>query len=102
MHNEVEGSTVTGIELDAGGGGLASANTVEVWVTHNTVCHNAGTDIAAEGGFSGNAFFTVPNMGTGNELAGQILKNTATTVTVANGTPGNTATVTQFNNDPCS
>ncbi|HJY82240.1 MAG TPA: hypothetical protein VKK81_14300 [Candidatus Binatia bacterium] len=36
-----------------------------------------------------------------NVLEGQIFQNTATTVTVADGTPGNTATVTQFNNDLC-
>lgn len=40
-------------------------------------------------------------MGTGNVLAGEIAKNTATTVTVQDGTVGNTAMVTQSNNDPC-
>jgi hypothetical protein len=40
-------------------------------------------------------------MGTGNVLEGQIFENTATTVAVADGTPGNTATVAQFNNVPC-
>jgi hypothetical protein len=100
-HNTVEGSTVGGIEVDAGAFGLASANTTEVWVAHNTICNNTGTDIRAEGGFTGNVIFPVPNAGTGNVLTGQIFQNTATTVTVADGAPGNTADVTQFNNDPC-
>jgi hypothetical protein len=101
MQNRVEGSTVGGMELDAGAFGLASANRVEVRVASNTVCNNTGTDIRTEGGFFGNVLFPVPNQGTGNVLAGRIFENAATTVTVADGTPGNTATVTQFNNDPC-
>jgi hypothetical protein len=40
-------------------------------------------------------------MGTGNVSAGEISQNTAATVTVADGTPGNTATVTQLYNAPC-
>jgi len=100
-HNVVEDSTDRGIELAAGGSGLASSNTLDVWVEHNTACHNTGTDIHGEGGFSGSVLFPVPNLGTGNVLEGRIFQNTATTVTVANGTLGNTATVTQFNNDPC-
>jgi hypothetical protein len=100
-HNTVEYNTDRGIELSAGGIGLASANTLEVRVAHNTVCNNAGTDIVGEGGFTGNILFPVPNLGTGNVLAGEISKNTATMVTVADGTPGNAATVTQVNNDPC-
>ncbi len=43
----------------------------------------------------------VSNLGTRNVLEGQIFENTATTVTVADGTPGNTADVTQVNNVPC-
>jgi hypothetical protein len=102
-HNTVEESTDRGIELCAGGVGLANSNTVDVWVAHNTVCNNAGTDIVGEGGFSGNVLFPVPNMGTGNVLAGQTFQNTATTVTVQDGAgaPGNQADVTQFNNNPC-
>jgi hypothetical protein len=102
-HNTVKGSTVGGLELDAGAFGLASANTIEVWVAHNTICDNAGTDIIAEGGFLGNILFPVPNMGTGNVLARPIFENTAKTVTVQDGAgaPGNQANVTQFNNDPC-
>jgi hypothetical protein len=42
----------------------------------------------------------LPNQGTRKVLDGDISKNTATEVTVADGTPGNTATVTQFNNIP--
>jgi hypothetical protein len=101
-HNTVEGSTVGGMELNAGAFGLASTNTTEVWAAHNTICDNVGTDLVAEGGSTGNVFLPVPNMGTGNVLAGEISQNTATTVTVDNGTPGNTATVTEFKNDPCS
>jgi hypothetical protein len=100
-HNTVEGNTASGIGLPAGGFGLASGNTLDVRVAHNTVCHNTGTDISGEGGVTGNVIFPVPNMGTGNILTGEIFQNTATTVTVANGTPGNTATVTQFQNDLC-
>jgi hypothetical protein len=97
--NVFEGSMDRGIELDAGGPGLASSNTLDVKVTHNTACNNG--DIVAEGGFIGNVLFPVPNQGTGNVLAGEISKNTVTTVTVDDGTPGNTAAVTQFNNNPC-
>src|SRR5262249_26791420 len=95
--NTVEGSTIRGIELYAGDSGLASANTTEVEVTQNTVCHNTGDDIHAEGGAPGGIVLGevfAPNQGSGNVLAGEISKNTATTVTVANGTPGNTTTVT--------
>jgi hypothetical protein len=101
VQNTVADNTDRGIELCAGGFGLANANTVEVWVAHNRVCDNPGTDILSEGGFTGNVIFPVPNAGTGNMLEGEIFKNTATTVTVQNGTLGNTATVTQFHNDPC-
>lgn len=97
----MEGSTVGRMELIAGGFGLASVNTTEVWIAHNTVCNNAGTDIIGEGGSTGNVFLPVPNLGTENVLIGDLSKNTATTVTVAARTPGNTATVAQFNNDPC-
>jgi hypothetical protein len=86
--------------VDAGSSGLASANTLEVRVAHNTVCYNINSDILGEGGFSGDALFPA-NTGTGNVLTGEIAKNTATTVTVADGTPGNTADVAQFKNDPC-
>ena len=79
---------------------MARANTLSVRVAHNTVCRNTDTAILGEGGFSGNILFP-PNTGTGNVLTGEISKNTATTVTVANGTPGNTADVTQLNNVPC-
>ena len=41
-----------------------------------------------------------PNTGTENVLTGRIFQNTATTVTVQDGVPENTATVRQFNNDP--
>ena len=99
-HNRVENNTVGGIQLLAGGTGLASANTTEVRVAHNTVCSN-GADILGEGGFSGDILFPAPNTGTGNVLTGEIFKNTATTVTVQDGVPGNTATMTQFDNDPC-
>ncbi len=99
--NVVEDSAVRGIELVAGGPGVANANTLEVQVKHNTVCDNTGTDILGEGGFTGNVLLPAPNQGGGNELEGAISKNTATTVTVADGTPGNTTSVTQFNNDPC-
>lgn len=101
VQNTVEDNTDRGIELCAGGFGLASENTLDVQVAHNRVCNNPGTDILGEGGFTGNVLFPAPNAGTGNVLEGEIFKNTATTVTVQNGTPGNTATVTQFHNDPC-
>ena len=99
-HNTVEDNAAKGIELDAGSSGLANSNTTEIRVAHNTVCHNTITAILGEGGFSGDALFPA-NQGTGNVLTGEIFQNTATTVTVADGTPGNTATVTQFNNVPC-
>lgn len=98
--NMVEGSTVNGLALAAGDAGLASANVLEIWVVHNTICNNEGIDIFGEGGTPGNILFP-PNTGTGNVLTGEIFKNTATTVTVADGVPGNTANVTQFRNEPC-
>jgi hypothetical protein len=101
VRNTIEGNTVNGIAFNAGGPGLASANTAEVRVAHNTICHNAEGDIRGEGGSTSGTQFSAPNAGTGNVLTGEIVKNTATTVTVADGTAGNTATVTQFNNDPC-
>ena len=59
------------------------------------------TDTAAPR-FSGDILFPAPNTGTGNVLTGESFQNTATTVTVADGTLGNTADVRQFNNYPCS
>jgi hypothetical protein len=99
-HNVVEGNAVRGISLFVGGPGLASDNTVDVRVAHNTVCNN-GADIFGEGGFTGSVLNPTPNMGTGNVLTGKIVQNTATTVMVEDGIPGNTADVTQFHNDPC-
>jgi len=99
VHNTVENNPAKGIEVDAGSTGEASANTLEVRVVHNTVCHNTDSAILGEGG-AGDALFPA-NTGTGNVLTGEIFQNTATTVTIANGTPGNTATVTQFKNDSC-
>lgn len=100
-HNVIEGSTLRGVRLAAGGSGLASANTLDVQVEQNTICNN-GTDILGEGGSSEDDVFAhVPNMGTGNLLQGRIFKNTATTVSVEDGILGNTADVTQFKNEPC-
>ncbi|HXG18128.1 MAG TPA: hypothetical protein VNN62_03520 [Methylomirabilota bacterium] len=98
----VEDSTGEGISLAAGADGRASANILDIWVAHNTVCHNAGTDISGEGGTSAHPPLP-PNLGTGNLLEGRIFENTATTVGVQDGagTPGNQANVTQFNNVPC-
>jgi len=103
-HNTVEDNTDRGLELPAGGAGLANANTLTVWVAHDTVCHTAGADIVAEGGFSSNLLYPLPNQGTGNVLTGRLFENTATVVVqpgAQNRTPENTATVTQFHNDPC-
>lgn len=101
----VKDNTVTdtfgeGMHLEAGGSGAANDNGVDVTVRKNTVCGSTDADIHAIGGLLGNPFL-VDNTGTGNELEGEIFQNTATMVTVADGTPGNTATVTQFNNVPC-
>ena len=41
------------------------------------------------------------NTGTGNELEGDIAKNTASTVVVEDGVAGNSAEVTQSKNVPC-
>jgi hypothetical protein len=102
-HNVVEDSTGEGIYLAAGAEGLASANTLNVWVAHNAVCNN-GAGIVGEGGASAHPPLP-PNLGTGNLLEGRIFQNTATTVVVQdgiqNGIPENTADVIQFHNDPC-
>ena len=100
MHNTVEGNTFRGIELYAGDLGLASANTTEVRVAHNTVCHH-GADIVGEGGFSGNVLFPVPNMGTGNVLEGESLRIRPRRWWWRMARQGTTANVTQFKNDPC-
>jgi hypothetical protein len=96
----VEGDTGRGMQLDGGGPGIANDNTLEVRVAHNTVCLHVFTDIRGVGGFTGAPGFS-PNLGTGNVLTGKIFKNTATTVTVEDGTPGNMANVVQFHNEPC-
>jgi hypothetical protein len=98
--NTVENNTAKGIEADAGSSGLANANTLSVRVAHNTACNNTGTAILVEGGFSGDASFPA-NTGSGNVLTGEIFQNAATTVVVQDGTPGNTASVTQSNNALC-
>jgi hypothetical protein len=98
--NVVIGTIGEGIHLDAGGSGVANANKVEVRAQKNTVCGSADADIRALGGLLGNPFLP-DNSGTKNMLEGKIFQNTATTVTVANGTLRNTADVTQFKNNPC-
>jgi hypothetical protein len=100
--NTVNGTNGEGIHVDAGGSGAANANTVDVRVEKNTVCSSTppNADIHAIGGLQGNAFLP-DNTGTGNVLTGEIVKNTATTVTVQDGVSGNTADVTQFKNEPC-
>jgi hypothetical protein len=101
-HNIVEDSTAEGIYLAAEAEGLASGNTLDVRVVHNTVCNN-GTGIVGEGGASAHPPLP-PNLGTGNVLTGEIFQNTATVVVqdgVQNGAPENTADVTQFKNEPC-
>lgn len=95
MRNTVEGNTANGIVMGAGDPGLVNANTTEIRVAHNTVCHNVITDIAGAGGGASSIQFPMPNAETGNVLTGEISKNTATTVTVQDGAPGNTADVTQ-------
>ena len=98
--NTVEDMTAKGIEADAGSTGLANANTLSVRVAHNTVCNNTDTAIFGEAGFSAQPGYAA-NMGSGNVLTGEISHNTATTVVVQDGTPGNTATVTQSHNTLC-
>src|SRR5262249_14996424 len=100
VKDNMVGSTFRGLELYAGGAGRGSADTTEVQVGHNTGCKNTDADIIGEGGFPGVPGCS-PKLGTGHGLTGEIFQNTATTVTVADGTPGNTATVTQFNNILC-
>lgn len=99
--NTVTGTVGEGILLNAGGSGAANTNDVEVTVKKNTVCGSATLDIHAIGGFFGIPFLLAPNQGTGNTVAGKITKNTADSVVVENGVAGNSATVTQFKNDPC-
>ena len=98
--NTVSGTSGEGINLAAGGSGVANDNEVEVRVRKNTVCGSAGADIHALGGLLGNPFLP-NNTGTGNELEGEITKNTASTVVVEDGVAGNSADVTQSKNVPC-
>ena len=97
-HNVVEGGTGLGMSLVAGAAGLSSLNILDVQAAHNTICGNGIDLIFGRGGFSpGNIFFE----GTGNVLEGRIFQNTVEAVDVADGAPGNTAMVTELNNDPC-
>ncbi len=99
-HNVVEGSTEPGLgmSLVAGAAGLSSSNILNVQAAHNTICGNGIDLIFGRGGFSpGNVFFE----GTGNVLEGRIFQNTVGVVDIADGAQGNTAMVTEFNNDPC-
>lgn len=100
--NTVTGTTflLEGIHLEAGGSGVANNNTVGVRVRKNTVCGSAAADIHAQGGLLGNPFL-VDNNGDGNDLEGEIAKNTATTIAVEDGVPGNSARATQSKNTPC-
>ena len=68
--------------------------------TRSVAVLRPNADIHAIGGLLGNPFLT-DNTGTGNELEGDISKNTASTVVVEDGVAGNSAEVTQFHNDPC-
>ena len=99
--NTVTGTVGEGMVLNAGGSGAANTNDVEVTAKKNTVCGSAATDIHAIGGSFGIPALLPPNQGTGNTVEGTITKNTATTVVVENGVAGNSATVTQLNNDTC-
>ena len=100
LDNTVTGTTGEGIHVDAGGSGAANDNEVEVRAQKNTVCGSTDADIRALGGLLGNPFLP-DNMGTGNELTGNIFHNTATTVAVEDGVAGNVADVTQIKNNPC-
>jgi len=53
-----------------------------------------------DGGFLGSLDFA-PNLGTGNVLEGEIAKNTALAVTLADGVLRNQADVTQSDDHPC-
>jgi len=99
--NTVTGTVGEGMLLSAGGSGAANTNAVEITVKKNTVCGNAVSNVHAIGGFLGIPFLLPPNQGAGNTVEGKITKNTATTVVVENGVAGNSATVTQLNNDLC-
>jgi hypothetical protein len=108
----VSDNTVTdtfgdGLHLTAGSAGEANDNEVEVTVRKNTVCGSTkpgGTepdvDIHAIGGLLGNLCLP-DNTGTGNVLAGEISKNTATTVVIEDGVPDNSAEATQSQTVPC-
>ena len=99
--NTVTGTSfLEGIHLEAGGSGVANDNVVEALVEKNTVCGSAGVDIHAFGGLLGNPFFP-NNAGAGNELEGEIVKNTATTIVVEDGVAGNSADMEQDKNIPC-
>jgi hypothetical protein len=99
--NTVTATQGEGMLLFAGGPGVANSNEVEISVKKNEVCGSAATDIHAIGGFLGIPSPLPPNQGTGNTVEGKITTNTATTVVVENGVAENSATVTQFNNEPC-
>jgi hypothetical protein len=98
--NTVIGTTGEGVHLEAGGSGAANDNDLDVTVRKNTVCGSTNADIHAIGGLLGNPFLP-DNTGAGNVLEGEISKNTASTVVIEDGVAGNSATVTQFNNNPC-
>lgn len=93
-NNTITGTFGDGIHLEAGGTGLANNNEVEIRVRKNTICGSAGTDMHAIGG-------APTNQGTGNQVEGEISKNTATTIVVTDGVTGNVATVSQSKNVAC-
>ncbi|MGE0827331.1 MAG: right-handed parallel beta-helix repeat-containing protein [Candidatus Binatia bacterium] len=97
--NTITGTVGEGMLLSAGGPGVANTNSIEIAMKKNTVCNSAVLDIHAIGGFLGGLL--PPNQGAGNSVAGKIAKNTATTIVVEDGVPGNVANVTQSKNDPC-
>jgi hypothetical protein len=100
-NNIVTSTTGEGIHLEAGGSGVANSNEVEIRVRKNTVCGSTVADIAAVGGFLGIPAVLAPNQGTGNQVEGEISKNTATNIVVTDGVTGNVANASQSKNVAC-
>ena len=90
--NFVSGAGRSGLVFVGGSSGMASSSTVTIRGHNNIVTGSGGADVLGQGGWTGDADFPATT-GTGNTLAGSLTATTADTITIENGIPGNTATL---------
>ena len=90
--NFVSGAGRSGLVFLGGSSGMATSSTVIIRGHNNIVTGSGGADVIGQGGGTGDADFPATT-GTGNTLAGSLTAMTADTITIENGIPGNTATL---------